>query len=72
MVALLRKVETWWIKNVDIPINSDFDGQTVEDQEIIPGPVMGLQLLRDVALGSEDESRKHLQALRASQNHRDV
>ena len=72
MVALLRKVETWWIRNVDIPTNSEFDGQTVEDHEIVPGPVMGLQLLRDVALGSEQESRKHLQALRALQNHRDV
>lgn len=72
MVALLRKVETWWIKEVDIPTNSDFDGREVADADILPGPVAGLQLLRDVALGSEQESRGHLRALWRAQNHRDA
>jgi hypothetical protein len=72
MVTLLRKVETWWIKEVDIPTNPDFDDREVADTDILPGSVAGLQILRDVALGSEQESRRHLRALWRAQNHRDV
>lgn len=57
MVALLRKVEVWWITNVEIPTNPDYDGSEVDEDAIIPGPVMSMQLLMDIALGDEQRSR---------------
>jgi len=52
MVALLDKIEKWWIVNVDIPSNSDFDDKIVNESEIVPGPVSTLQMMLDIALGS--------------------
>jgi hypothetical protein len=57
MVALLRKIEVWWIKNVEIPSNPDFDGSDVDEGDIVPGPVIGMQLLLEIAFGSEEQSR---------------
>lgn len=57
MVGLLRKLELWWITNVDIPTNPDLDGQKIEEDDIQPGPVLMLKLLYDIALGSEERSR---------------
>jgi hypothetical protein len=58
MVALLRKIEIWWIVNVEIPTNPDFDGsEEIDEDGILPGPIMGMRLLMDIALGDEKESR---------------
>jgi hypothetical protein len=57
MVGLLRKLELWWITQVDLPTNPDFDGREIEEADIQPGPVLMLQLLCDIALGSEEQSR---------------
>ena len=54
---LLNKIETWWILNVEIPTNPDFDNKEVDGEGIIPGPVMTLRLLIDIALGTEEESK---------------
>ena len=45
MVALLRKIEIWWIANFEIPTNPDFDGREIDENGIVPGPVMSMQLL---------------------------
>ncbi len=57
MIALLRKIEVWWIINIEIPTNPDYDGKEVDEEGIVPGPVMGMHLLMDIALGDEKQSR---------------
>jgi len=57
MVALLRKIEVWWITNVEIPTNPDYDGSDIDEEGIVPGRLMGIQLLWDIALGDEERSR---------------
>lgn len=57
MVALLRKIEVWWITNVEIPTNPDYDGSEIDEEGIVPGRLMGMQLLWDIALGDEERSR---------------
>jgi hypothetical protein len=57
MVALLRKIEVWWIAKVEIPTNPDYDGEEIDEAEIVPGPIIMIQLLNDIALGSEEKSR---------------
>jgi len=57
MVALLRKVEVWWITNVEIPTDPDFDGRDVDEEGIVPGPIMIIQLLCDIALGDGERSQ---------------
>ncbi len=60
MVALIDKIEKWWIVNVEIPVNPDFDGKDIDTDGILPGPVMGLRALMDIALGSEADSKRYL------------
>jgi hypothetical protein len=50
---LLRKIETWWIRNVDLHINSDFDDIEVTDEDIHPGSVLVLNEIIRIALSSD-------------------
>jgi hypothetical protein len=54
LVALLRKIEVWWVVNVEIPTNPDFDGQGIDEAGIVPGAVLSLQMLIQVASGSTE------------------
>ena len=60
MVFLLDKVERWWIINVEIPTNPALKDKQIHEAQVIPGPIMGLRMLIDVALGSEEGSKKHI------------
>lgn len=57
MMALLDKSEKWWIVNFEIPTNPDFDDKVIGKSDIIPGPLVGMRMLLDIALGSEEESK---------------
>jgi hypothetical protein len=61
MVSLVDKIERWWIIYFEIPLNSDLNDEDIAVDQVMPGPIMGLRILLDVALGSEEESRKYLQ-----------
>ena len=56
MIELLRKIETYWILNVDIPCNPDFDGKKIKVEDVFPGPVLMLQMLCEEALGTKVSS----------------
>jgi hypothetical protein len=64
MVTLLRKIEIWWVKEVEIPTNPDFDGQEIDEDGIVPGPLISLQILCDIALGDETKSRLYIEEFR--------
>jgi hypothetical protein len=53
MVALLHKIERWWIVNVDAVYE-------VDERAVVGGRSIELKLLTEIALGSEEESRKYL------------
>ena len=57
---LLRKIEVWWIVNVDMTIAQDDLPGDVADSDIVPGPLIMLDLMIGVALGSDDEANKYL------------
>jgi hypothetical protein len=60
MVSLLDKIERWWIVNVEIPTSPELHNEEIDEQSVIPGRVMGLRLMMEIALGSEGESNKYL------------
>ena len=53
LVALLRKIEVWWVVNLEIPTNPDFDGQEINEEGIVPGPLLMIQMMLEVVSGSE-------------------
>ena len=40
--------------------NPDFDGEEVDEKGIIPGVIIGLRVMMDIALGSDEESKRYL------------
>ncbi|OGT88723.1 MAG: hypothetical protein A2286_07350 [Gammaproteobacteria bacterium RIFOXYA12_FULL_61_12] len=54
LVALLRKIEVWWVVNVEIPTNPDYDGEEIDHAGIVPGAILSLQMLIEVASGSTE------------------
>lgn len=60
LIALLRKIEVWWIVNFEIPANADFDGAEIDEPGIVPGAVLMTQLMCEIALGDPDKASYYL------------
>lgn len=54
LVSLLQKIEVWWVVNLEIPVNPDFDGKEIDEGGIVPGPVLILKMMLEVASGNEE------------------
>ncbi len=52
LIELLRKIEVWWVVNVEIPTNPDYANAEVDEEGIIPGAILSLQMLLEVAGGN--------------------
>lgn len=55
LVALLDKIEKWWFENFEMGINPDLDPESIDVENVIPGPIWSLRLMLDIALGNEPE-----------------
>jgi len=56
MINLLDKIEKWWILNVEIELNPNLNDKEIDKKGIVPGPIIMLRVLMDIALGNEKES----------------
>ena len=54
LVELLRKIEVWCVINLEIATNPDFDGQEIDEEGIVPGSILSLQMLIEVASGNTE------------------
>ena len=54
LVALLWKIEVWWVVNFEIATNPDLDGQEIDETGIVPGAILSLQMLIQVASGNTE------------------
>jgi len=59
IVKLVGKIEKWWIFNVEIPSNPEYHGEEIKEEDILPGAIMTLKLMFEIALGSEEESMRY-------------
>lgn len=63
LIALIKKIDIWWIKNIEASINpyfDDIDLENIDDSEIGSGKIMLLQMLQNIALGPEDKAGTYL------------
>jgi len=51
ILALVTKIDRWWIREVDIPTNPDYDGREVADCDICSGNMAFLQMMIQIAVG---------------------
>lgn len=54
MLELLRKIETYWILNVEIPCNPDFDGKEISAEDVFPGPSLAMEMLMKEAFAQSE------------------
>ena len=59
VLDLMRKIEIWWI-NADIEINPDFDGHEVNPDDIVPGPLLMIEIMLQVLSGNEDIKKSYM------------
>ncbi|MDP9179063.1 MAG: hypothetical protein M3O61_15405 [Gemmatimonadota bacterium] len=70
LIRVYRKVETWRIRFVELPGDEDWDGREISDDDIVPGPILMMRMLADVALGNDEEAwayYKYLEAQRPAE-----
>lgn len=65
MLALMAKIQRWWVINFDIATDPDWDGVEIDPEEVTHGTMMIMQILVDVALGDEDLAGQHLRLFQA-------
>jgi len=51
--GLLTKIERWWIREVEIPTDPDYDGSEISDDGIHSGSMLFLQMMIDIATGKD-------------------
>jgi hypothetical protein len=54
LVELLRKIEVWWVVNVELATDSDYADAEVDEDGIVPGAILSLQMLLEVASGNTE------------------
>lgn len=69
ITSLIDKIERWWILEVDVPTNPDFDDKTVHSDDVTPGTTMLIHILTTVAFGDSTESRQYLSAISKAGGH---
>ncbi|MDU9028700.1 hypothetical protein [Pseudomonas mediterranea] len=53
VMNLMRKVEVWWIVNVELETDPDYDRRDINSEEITPGPILMMQIMMEVLSGNE-------------------
>lgn len=48
MFDYIEKIERWWIREVEIPTNPNFDGKEIPDEEILPGKVIFYTYIKSI------------------------
>lgn len=53
MLDLLRKIETYWVLNVDVLCDPFFDDKEISAENVLPGPIIAMQMLMTEALSQK-------------------
>lgn len=59
---LLRKIEVWWVVNFELAINPDYDDQEIDEEGIVPGPVLMMQIMLEVVSGNKSLLEHYLRS----------
>lgn len=54
MTSLIRKIEMWWFENFEMEIDPDAYPDDLNLDEVVPGSIMSIKMLIDIALGPEE------------------
>lgn len=52
---LVAKIDRWWIREVDMATDPDFNGHYIVDQDITSGNMLFIQMMLRIAIGEDSE-----------------
>lgn len=58
LINLLNKIEKWWFSEIELAISIDLDANSIDLDEVLPGSVLTIQILNEVAMGNEEERNR--------------
>ena len=70
LITIYQKIEKWWVINVEFAIDPDIDMDSVDIDSVVPGPILGLQLLLDISLGRELKEGYYKEMYEKAKTHR--
>ena len=50
---LVTKIDRWWVREVEMAVDSDFDGREVADEEIMSANMVFIQMMLRIATGED-------------------
>lgn len=53
MYDILTRIDRWWIQEVELPTNPDYDGIEIADDDIISGSMLFIQMMIRIATGAD-------------------
>ncbi len=56
---LLNKIEIWWVVNLELATNSDYSDIEVDEDRIVPGPILSIQMMLEVLSGNSKLLEKY-------------
>lgn len=62
---LTSRIQKWWVIDLDVATDPDWDGVEVDPNEVMHGSAMIMQILVQVALDDDDLANQHLQGFQA-------
>lgn len=54
LLDLLRKIEVWWVENVELATDPEYVDKEIDENDIVPGAILTVQMLLEVASGNTE------------------
>jgi hypothetical protein len=68
LARIYRKVEVWQIVNLELATDPEWVDKEINEAEIVPGPMLMMQILTDVALGKTEDAWQYYKAMVCSRS----
>jgi hypothetical protein len=56
LLRIFRKLEVWNVLNLELEVDDEWRNKDIPEDEIVPGRILMMQMLLDVALGDEEKA----------------
>ncbi len=62
LLEVTHKIGVWWVINVEIATDPDYDGKEVDPSDVQTGTLLIIQMMMDIAYGNESEEGDYYNA----------
>ncbi len=66
LLSVTHKIGVWWVVNVEIATDPDYDGAEIDESGIRIGTILMIQMMMDIAYGNEPEEGYFYSALKSA------